>query len=415
MATKRVTFQGSRGDELAARVDLPVHGQPQAWALFAHCFTCSKNLRAVVRFSRALNEDGIGVLRFDFTGLGESAGDFADTNFSSNVEDLLAAGRYMQREWAAPDLLVGHSLGGAAVLHAAHGLDSVKAVATMGAPADPVHVLQHVSESRAEIERMGHARVTIGGRPFTIRKQFLDDLEEAEMARVVGELDRALLILHSPTDGVVGVENAARLYEKARHPKSFVSLFRADHLLSDEEDARYAARVLAAWATRYLSFSPELEPEAPLERERVVVRTPASGFRTDVWADGHYLVADEPRSEGGTGEGPTPYDLLAAGLGSCTSMTLRMYADRKDWPLEEVQVALRHRRRHRPSSADGEDDREDARIDEIGREIRLLGDLSSEQRQRLLEIADRCPVHRTLDAGVKVESRLLDEDEEEAE
>jgi uncharacterized OsmC-like protein/alpha-beta hydrolase superfamily lysophospholipase len=409
MATERVSFPGAYGDELAARVDLPVHGAPRAWVLFAHCFTCSKNLRAVVRFARELNREGIGVLRFDFTGLGESEGDFADTNFTSNVEDLVAAAGYMEREWGAPDILVGHSLGGAAVLHAAHSLDSVKAVATIGAPADPAHVLQHVSESRTEIDEKGEAEVTIEGRPFRIQRQFLEDLEATRMKDVVGDLGRALLILHSPQDQVVGVDNAARLYTAARHPKSFVSLHGADHLLMEEADSRYAARVLATWASRYVDLPTEEVPEPPIDQDRVVVRIGEEGFRSEVWTDGHYLIADEPRSVGGTDEGATPYGLLLAGLGSCTVMTLRMYADRKGWGLDEARVALRHRRRHANDEEDCEEG-EDARLDVVDREIELLGELSDEQRTRLLEIAEKCPVHRTLDAGVKIRTQFLDRD-----
>jgi uncharacterized OsmC-like protein/alpha-beta hydrolase superfamily lysophospholipase len=407
MATERVSFQGAHGDELAARVDLPVHGTPRAWVLFAHCFTCSKNLRAVVRFARELNREGVGVLRFDFTGLGESEGDFADTNFTSNVQDLVAAARYMERDWGPPDILVGHSLGGAAVLHAAHAMDSVKAVATIGAPADPSHVLQHVSESRAEIEERGEAEVTIEGRPFRIRRQFLDDLEETRMQDAVSGLGRALLILHSPQDRVVGVDNAARLYQAARHPKSFVSLHGADHLLMEEADARYAARVLATWASRYVDLPADEVPEPPIDAERVVVRIGEEGFRSEVWADGHYLVADEPRSVGGTDEGASPYGLLLAGLGSCTAMTLRMYADRKGWALDEVRVALSHSRRHADDEQECEDS-DDARLDLVDREIELLGELSEEQRARLLEIAERCPVHRTLDAGVRIQTDFLE-------
>jgi uncharacterized OsmC-like protein/alpha-beta hydrolase superfamily lysophospholipase len=409
MATERVSFPGAHGDELATRVDLPVHGAPRAWVLFAHCFTCSKNLRAVVRFARELNREGIGVLRFDFTGLGESEGDFADTNFTSNVQDLVAAARYMEAEWGAPDILVGHSLGGAAVLHAVHSLDAVKAVATIGAPADPSHVLQHVSDSREEIEDRGEAEVTIAGRPFRIRRQFLDDLEETRMQDVVGNLGRALLILHAPQDQVVGMENAARLYKAARHPKSFVSLHGADHLLMDEADSRYAARVLATWASRYVEPPSDPAPEPPIDEERVVVRSGEDGFRSEVWADGHYLIADEPRSVGGTDEGTTPYGLLLAGLGSCTAMTLRMYADRKEWPLDEVRVALSHRRRHATDEEDCEEG-DDARLDVVDREVEILGELSDEQRTRLLEIAERCPVHRTLDAGVKIRTQFREED-----
>ena len=405
MPTERMTFTGASGAELAARLELPLRGEPSAYALFAHCFTCSKNLKAAVRLTRALASEGIGVVRFDFTGLGESEGDFADTNFSSNVEDLVAAARWMDEELEAPSLMVGHSLGGAAVLHAAHSVDRVRAVATIAAPADPSHILRHMPEARDEVEESGEARVELGGRSFRLRRQFLEDLEATSMREAVETLDRALLVLHSPVDRVVGIENAGRLYEMARHPKSFVSLDEADHLLSDEEDARYAARVLGAWAARYVDLPPlEEVAEELVEEDRVVTRTGATGFRTDVAARGHPLVADEPVSVGGTDEGPTPYDLLLAGLGACTSMTLRMYADRKEWPLEEITVRLKHSKIHRHDEADAEGGGEDGRLDRVSREIELRGDLDDDQRERLLEIADRCPVHRTLDRGVQVET-----------
>jgi len=402
-----VTFTGSLGDRLVARVDRPVHGPVRGWALFAHCFTCGKNLKPVVHIARALNQEGIGVLRFDFTGLGESEGDFADSNFSSNVEDLVAAGRFMEERGEAPGLLIGHSLGGAAVLHAAHSLPSVKAVATVGAPSDPSHVLQHLRAHEPEIRARGEATVTLAGRPFRIRRQFLDDLEATRMEEVVRTLGRALLVLHSPVDETVAIEHAARLFQYARHPRSYVSLDDADHLLLNERDSRYAARVIAGWASRYLGVEgEEAVPPPPVTGERVVVRTPAEGFRTEVWADGHHLVADEPRAVGGTEEGPTPYDLLASALGACTTMTLQMYARRKGWPLEEARALLRHEKRHAGDGAAAVDNGEpDPRLDLVAREIRLVGPLDEEQRARLLEIADRCPVHRTLDAGVRIVTR----------
>jgi uncharacterized OsmC-like protein/alpha/beta superfamily hydrolase len=417
MTTERITFSGSRDAKLAARVDRPVHGEPRGWALFAHCFTCGKNLKPVVNISRALNHEGIGVLRFDFTGLGESEGDFADTNFSSNVEDLVAAARFMEERGEAPGLLVGHSLGGAAVLHAAHQLPSVKAVATIGAPADPSHVLKHMQDHEDEIRNSGEATVTLAGRPFRIRKQFLDDLEATRMEGAVRTLGRALMIFHSPLDEIVGIDNAARLFGYARHPRSFVSLDQADHLLLEEGDSRYVGTVIGSWASRYMelaSQAPDPEEEVPIPDERVVVRTPSEGFRTDVWADGHYLVADEPRSLGGTEEGPTPYDLLAAGLGACTSMTLQMYARRKGWPLDEARAIIRHRKRHASDDevATAEDGggagNGDPRLDRMERELQLIGDLNPEQRERLVEIANRCPVHRTLEAGVAVGTTLID-------
>ncbi len=404
MSTHAVTFPGSSGHRLSARLELPADGVPRATALFAHCFTCSKDLRAAVAITRELAAAGFAVLRFDFTGLGESEGDFADTDFSSNVDDLVAAARWLETEYEAPRVLVGHSLGGAAVLCAREHLPSVDAIATIGAPADPAHVLQHVSEREDEIRERGEATVTLAGRPFTIRASFLEDVESAMLTEHLAQLDAALLVMHSPVDRTVGIENARRIYDAARHPKSFVSLDTADHLLTRREDARYAARVLGAWAERYV---PPAERAATTDdlvaHDRVVTRTGAAGFRTDVVVRRHRLVADEPASVGGDDEGPTPYDYVVAGLGACTSMTLRMYADRKEWPLEEVRVRLRHGKIHRADEEDCVDGRE-ARLDRIHREIELVGDLDDEQRDRLMEIADRCPVHRTLERGIVVET-----------
>jgi len=408
MPTRRISFPGSTGDSLAARLELPVDGEPVAWALFAHCFTCSKDLKAAVRITRELGARGIAVLRFDFTGLGESEGDFADTTFSSNVDDLARAGTYMEEELGhAPELLIGHSLGGAAVLRVADRLPSVRAVATLGAPADPEHVLHHVEDSMDEIEAKGEACVTIAGRRFTIRKAFLDDLAGSQMEAAVSGLDRALLIMHSPVDRIVGIDNAARLYEMARHPKSFISLDDADHLLMDPDDAAYAATVLAAWAGRYMDPMPAEKDEAELrDQQRVVASIGRDHYRTELSVRRHALVADEPESVGGTDQGPTPYDLVAAGLGACTVMTLRMYADRKEWPLDGARARLRHRKIHKRDEEEGDasdgGDGGSSRLDVIDREIELHGDLDEEQRARLMEIADRCPVHRTLEAAVEV-------------
>lgn len=404
MPTEKIEFPGAEGHLLAARIEAPPGPAPQTWALFAHCFTCTKNVRAAVDISRALAARGVGVVRFDFTGLGESEGDFADTNFSSNVEDLVAAARYMADELASPAILVGHSLGGAAVLQAAARIPEVRAVTTIGAPADPEHVLRHIEASAEEIEERGEAEVRIGGRPFTVKKQFLDDLQSQRMEAVLSELDVALLFMHSPVDGVVGIDNAARLYEMAGHPKSVVSLDQADHLLTEKEDSRYVAAVLAAWASRYVELSDEPRDIDELrEAERAVTRTRSATFHTDVAIRNHTLVADEPVSVGGEDAGPTPYDYVVAGLGACTSMTLQMYAGRKEWPLEEVRVRLKHRKIHAEDCEKDCDDGEE-RLDIIDREIELLGSLDDDQRARLMEIADRCPVHRTLDAGVLVKT-----------
>lgn len=403
MATRRITFPGATGVALSARLELPDHGRPRAWALFAHCFTCSKNVKAAVSITRALSRLGIGVLRFDFTGLGESEGDFADTNFSSNVQDVLAAAHFLAAEFEGPSLLVGHSLGGDAVLQAAGSLPGVRAIVTIGAPADPAHVRHLVSSAEEEIEANGEAVVTIAGRDFSVRRQFLDDLDRQPAEELVRSLGRALLILHSPVDEVVSVDNAARLYTAAKHPKSYVSLDDADHLLSRESDSQYVADVLAAWASRYVDLTPGPDDIEELRLDdRAVTRTLHGTFLTDIAIRHHTLIADEPESVGGHDLGPTPYDYLLAGLGSCTSMTLQMYAGRKEWPLEEVRVRLRHRRIHAGDCETCPED--DARLDVIDREVELIGPLDDGQRARLLEIADRCPVHRTLEAGVRVET-----------
>lgn len=397
MQTQRLTFEGSSGTRLSARLELPVGERPVAFALFAHCFTCTKQYKAVVNISRALSRARIGVLRFDFTGLGESEGDFAETTFSSNVEDLLAAARFLEREWEAPSILVGHSLGGAAVLQAAHDIPDCKAVATIAAPAEPRHIRKHLKSSLAEIETRGAAEVLLAGRPFTITKKFLDDLNARNMAEVIRTLRRALLVFHSPSDAIVGIDNAARIYEVADHPKSYIELDGADHLLSREEDSHYVGDVIAAWAARYLGAG-----AAPAARQapegQTIVRTARARYQTEILARTHSIVADEPLAAGGTDTGPSPFELLMAALGACTSITLRMYADRKEWPLEEIGVRLRHRRLPPSEQSVGAEGR--AREHEISQEVELVGSLDAEQRERLMQIAHRCPVHRALHAGL---------------
>ena len=401
MNSRKVTFTNANGAGLSASLEMPLGGKPIAYAIFAHCFTCSKNLSAVVNISRALNLRKIAVLRFDFTGLGDSEGDFSDTNFSSNIQDLQSAYDFLSTDYEAPKIIIGHSLGGAAVLAAAGSMESVRAVVTVGAPADPPHVKNLFKESIEEIKQTGEATVSIGGRPFKVKEQFLHDLEQNDLADMLSGLNKALLILHSPQDQIVGVENARKIYEGARHPKSFVTLDGADHLLSNKADSMYVGDIISSWATRYL----DLPGEASLNTDRqVVVRTGEDGFTTEVKAGRHSFLADEPSSVGGKDLGPTPYDLLIASLGACTSMTLRMYADRKGWPLEEVRVHLDHGKVHEQDCENCEN--ENAKIDQIEREIELFGDLNDEQRQKLLEIADKCPVHRTLHGEIRVITKL---------
>ncbi len=402
---EKIRFENADGNALAARLDRPDGESPCAFALFAHCFTCSKDLRAAGAISRALTRHGIAVLRFDFTGLGESEGEFADTNFSSNVEDLIAAADYLSEHHEAPRILVGHSLGGAAVLQAAQRLDSVQAVSTIGAPYDPEHVTQHLQDAVEDIEEKGEARVQLAGRTFTIRKQFLDDLAATRMETTIRTLGRALLIFHSPVDQTVGANNAAKIFQAAKHPKSFVSLDDADHLLTDRSDAEYLGVVLGAWAEKYVDRSVS-EPDTP--DEDVVTRTEGT-YRTAIQAGRHALVGDEPESVGGDDDGPTPYGFLLSALGSCTGMTLRMYADRKEWPLDETIVRLSHEKVH---AEDCENcDTEQGQVDRITREIEIRGRLSDDQRERLFEIANKCPVHRTLLGDVDVRSSLRSRDD----
>ena len=402
--TLRVDFPNGRGETLSARLELP-SGEPRAHAIFAHCFTCSKNIAAATRISRALARQGIAVLRFDFTGLGNSEGDFANTNFSSNVADLVAAADHMRSELgSAPDLLIGHSLGGAAVLAAAKNIPEVVALATIAAPSEPGH-LEHLfsDEQRATIERDGRGKVRIAGREFEVGRELLHDLEREDFPDEIASLRRSLLVLHSPTDGVVGIEHARRIFEAAKHPKSFVSLDRADHLLSSKEDSEFVADLIASWAARYLPAEPADAPAstgAPQADEGEVVVREVDGFRQTIAAGKHVFAADEPVSVGGGDTGPTPYDLLLASLGACTSMTLRMYANHKGWPLEGVEVALRHEKIHAKDCAECES--ETGKVDRIERHLTVRGPLDEAQRARLVEIADRCPVHRTLEGEKEI-------------
>lgn len=403
MKINKIKFKNQEGEMLNANLELPADQKPGSFALFAHCFTCNKNFSAFRNISRALTSAGFGVLRFDFTGLGESEGDFADTNFSSNIQDLKAASDYLKANYREPSLLIGHSLGGAAVLYAAAEIDSVKAIATIGAPSDPKHVTRLISHGLDEINTKGYAEVTIGGRPFTIKKQFIDDLKNVDMSRVLKKLKIAILIAHSPQDNIVGIDNAAEIFMAARHPKSFVSLDGADHLLSKAEDSVYIGGVIAGWAKRYIPFGEEEKPETQLQ---VVARLESEDmFTTHIKAGKHYLIGDEPESSGGNDFGPNPYDFVSAGLASCTAMTLRMYADRKKWNVEEVSVHVEHNKVHAEDC--GACENSDAgKIDRFTRVIELKGDLDEKQKQRLIEIANKCPVHKTLRSDIDIETKL---------
>lgn len=400
--SEKVSFPGYDGDKLAARLDLPT-GKPKAYALFAHCFSCSKDILAATRVSRRLTEHGIAVLRFDFTGLGASQGDFSNTNFSSNVQDLVAGANWLKETYGSSDLLIGHSLGGAASVVAATHLPDVKAVVTIGAPSDASHVLHQMSkEDLDQISSCGRAEVSLAGRSFTIRKQFVDDVKDSRVKDAAARLRRPLLVLHSPIDAVVGIENATGLFVAAKHPKSFVSLDDADHLLTSEEDAIYAADVLSAWAEPFISAPDEKDfhPDPPSTGYDVrVAETGTGNYAQHVVTRSHLLRADEPIDHNGQDTGPPPYDYLCAALGACTSMTIRMYADRKEWPVDHVSVDVGHEKIAIP-------DAPDTKVDRFFKKIRIKGDLSAEQLDRLYQISARCPVHKTLLGSSIIESEM---------
>ncbi len=429
MPAQQFDFPNASGLRLAGLLDNPP-GEARAYALFAHCFTCGKDVHAAKRIAEGLTALGIAVLRFDFTGLGSSEGEFANTTFSSNVADLVAAADHLRRVRRAPAILIGHSLGGAAVLAAASAVPEARAVVTIAAPSDPAHVAGLFKAARADIEAGGEVEVTLAGRAFRIRRAFLDDVAEQQLSGRINALHKALLIFHSPTDDIVGIDNASRIFAAARHPKSFVSLAGADHLLSRRSDAAYVANVIAAWAGRYLDMAPQatalpagLSPtDAPAptggdedrgdedrgdeDRGVVIVRETGQGrFQQEIAAGVHRLLADEPINVGGTDSGPNPYDLLLAALGACTAMTLRLYAERKALRLDRVAVRLRHAKVH---AADCETcESRDGKVDRIERRIVLEGELDAQQRARLLEIADKCPIHRTLTSGVDIATSEL--------
>jgi uncharacterized OsmC-like protein/alpha/beta superfamily hydrolase len=403
MPAERFDFPNASGERLAALLDRPA-GAPRAVALFAHCFTCGKDIRAAKRIAEGLTARGIAVLRFDFTGIGASEGEFANTNFSSNVADLVAAADHLRKVERAPALLIGHSLGGAAVLAAASEVPEARAVATIAAPADPSHVTGLLKDRVDEIRAQGEVEVTLAGRPFRIRREFLDDVSGQRLDAKIAELRKALLVLHAPTDDLVGIDNASHIFLAAKHPKSFVSLADADHLLSKPRDAAYVADVVAAWAGRYLDMEAASEAATTEPRSVVVTETGVGKFQQTIRAGRHSLVADEPVDVGGLDSGPGPYDLLLAALGACTSMTLRLYADRKQLPLERTSVKLTHSRIH---AADCETcETKEGMLDRIDKDITVEGPLDADARARLLEIAEKCPVNRTLKSEIDIRGTI---------
>lgn len=404
MQSEKVTFRNHAGDMLAARLDRP-EGPVLATAIFAHCFTCSKDIVAARRIAGRLAAMGIAVLRFDFTGLGHSEGEFANTGFTSNVDDLVAAAEYLSGEGLQPTLLIGHSLGGAAVLRAAARIGGIKAVATLAAPFDPAHVVKNFGAAIEEIRKDGEAKVCLDGRSFTVRQEFLDDVDKTHLGEAIHHLKAALLVMHGPRDQIVGIDNATEIFKAARHPKSFVTLDDADHLITDPDVAEYSAGVIASWAQKYLGIRPPAPPPGAPEGVIRISEADPNGFLQDVTAGPrHHVLADEPKSYGGSDRGMSPYQFLAAGLGACTAMTIRMYARRKRWPLAHVEVDVTHDKVHAQDCETCEGNSN--RIDRFSRLIRLEGELDDDQRRRLLEIADKCPVHRTLEAESKIETSL---------
>jgi uncharacterized OsmC-like protein/alpha/beta superfamily hydrolase len=400
MPAEKFDFANAQGQRLAALLDRP-DGPVRATALFAHCFTCGKHNRAARRIAEGLKLHGIAVLRFDFTGIGASEGEFANTNFSSNVDDLVTAADHLRNALQAPALLIGHSLGGAAVLAAARRIPEARAVVTIAAPFDPAHVLGLFGEKIHEIGEKDEVEVSLAGQPFRVRKSFLDDVNNQNLTTHVHALHKALLVFHSPTDDIVGIENASQIFTTAKHPKSFISLNGADHLISNNNDAAYIAHVISAWSERYLDMAPDAVLDPDTEEGTVLVRETGGGkFQQEIVSGRHRLLVDEPVKAGGMDSGPGPYNLLLAALGACTSMTVRLYADLKQIPLSRTIVRLRHEKIYAKDCAECETS--EGKIDHIDRAITFEGNLSPEQRQRLLEIADKCPVHRTLESEVRI-------------
>lgn len=406
MKTIKLKIPNRKGNTLNALLELPANQRPNYFAIFAHCFTCSSSLSAVKNISRSLAKDGFGVLRFDFTGLGRSEGDFSDSHFSANVEDLIDVHEFLKASYGTPTLLVGHSLGGAAVLVAASLIEDIKGVATIGAPATVSHVKHLFSHKDNEIPSKGNVQVNIGGRPFNINKDFIENFDKTDLPTIVKNLRKPLLILHAPFDKIVGIENAQQLYTSAHHPKSFVTLDSADHLLMEAKDSIYVGNVIGTWAQRY--FPIKENKMLDMEGEKLVghLNLTEDNFTTFLQTKNHTLIADEPV---GIGDdfGPSPYDLLNASLAACTVMTLKMYAQRKKWDLQEVFVYITNSKKH-SDDLDIETEKT-GYLDHINKKLKFVGKLDATQKQRLKEIASRCPVHRTLEKGVIFDTELIEE------
>lgn len=405
MSSQKIKITNSKGVVLNAQLELPANQKPNYYAIFAHCFTCSSSLNAVRNVSRSLTQDGFAVLRFDFTGLGRSEGEFADSHFSANVQDLIDVHDFISENYKAPSLLVGHSLGGAAVLVAAFKIESVKAVATIGAPSTVSHVKHLFSHAIEDIKEKGRVKVNIGGRPFEIDDNFVSEFDKTDLPKIVKELRKPLLIMHSPFDKIVGIENAQELYLNAHHPKSFITLDDADHLLSEEKDSEYVGEVIGTWAKRYFPKTENKMMDPQGEQLVGHLDLIENNFTTSIQTANHSFIADEPKKIGGDDFGPSPYEYLNAALAACTVMTLKLYAERKSWDLHEVFVYISHSRAH---SEDLKLELDKPKfLDHITKKLKFVGNLSKEQKERLKEIASRCPVHKTLESEVVFTSTLI--------
>lgn len=400
MKIEKLRIVNRHGLTLSAMLDLPVIGRPLAYAIFAHCFTCSGNFRPVRQISQQLTQLGIGVLRFDFTGLGHSEGEFANSHFSANVEDMEDVYGYMQEHYQAPQLLIGHSLGGAAAIVGAATFPQVKAVVTIGTPASVEHTTRHFSHQIDDIEAKGEVMVNIGGRPFTIDRNFVEQFAQINLPEITHALKKPLLVMHSPVDDIVDISNAQQLFHQAFHPKSFVSLDQADHLLTNDTDSRYVGSVIAGWVQRYLPLQGDA---LDTKGEQLVaqLKPQEDGFTTNIQTQHHAFVADEPASVGGSSLGATPYEYLSAALAACTTMTLKIYAESRKWDLQEVYVYISHNKQH------VDDMGNKTFLDVLDKKLELVGNLDETQRQKLKEIASKCPVHRTLLGEVVIETALL--------
>lgn len=406
MKSKRLNIVNAQGNTLRAYIKLPANQKPSHFAIFAHCFTCSSSLHAVRNILRALTSHGFGVVRFDFTGLGESEGDFADSHFSANVEDLIAVNQYITENYKAPSLLIGHSLGGSAALVAANQLDNIQAIATIGAPAEVSHIKRLFSHSISEIEEKGEVEVNIGGRPFQIDQKFVTDFDKTDLLSILNKMRKPVLFLHSPIDSIVDIENAEKLYKSAFHPKSFISLDQANHLLEDNQDSLYAGDMIGSWVKRYFDFEDNQMLDTAGEQLVAHLNLKEDNFTTEIQTAKHAFIADEPEGIGGDDFGPSPYDFLSAGLAACTTMTLKMYAERKDWDLQEVYAYITYSKKH--SEELKLDLEKPTRIDHLSKKLKLIGNLDEKQRQRLKEISSKCPVHKTLQKEVYIDTELME-------